>query len=308
MNRTRFVVAATFCLALRAVPGQQDPPAPPQPAPREKTPENPRVAELLAAMRKTEAAAQTVLLAMETQGQGPEGLTVTTRGTLRVLRGAHPAVHTVVDYEFGNGLRGRLESARTAAGVLVLEDNPAQGETLTHIDPATATDLEWAGEVLEREAVPGMQDGRSQAPLGSAMLTELGRVFDLQPLPRQERDGQAGTWLGGPLRAGLQPESDPEVPLGDRVELFVREPDHALLEVAVWQETLVVQRIVVTRIEIDRPMTVESFVIDGRGLRQRSLREQPAAWEQVQKMLEEAEARAATMPGMELKVRPSRRR
>ncbi|MBK8101237.1 MAG: hypothetical protein IPK26_29500 [Planctomycetes bacterium] len=308
MNRTRFVVSATFCLVLRAVPGQQDPPAPGAAAIREKPPENARVTELVTAMQKAEAAARTVWLAMATEQHGPEGLAVTTRGTLRVLRGEHPAVHTVVEYEFGNGLRGRMESARTEAGVLVLEDNPAQGETLTHIDPATATDLEWAGEVLEREAVPGLQDARSQAPLGSAMLADLARVFDLQPLPRRERDGQAGTWLGGSLRSGLQPETDPEVPLGDRVEVFVREPDQALLEVAVWQGPLVIQRIVVTKIEIDRPMTAELFAIDGKGLRQRSLREQPAAWEQVQKLLEEAETRAAAAPGDGPKVRPSRRK
>jgi hypothetical protein len=259
-------------------------------------------------MRRAEAAAKTIWLEMETVGQDPEEVTVTTRGSLRVLRGEHPAVHTVVEYEFANGLKGRMESARTADGVNTIEDNPTFGQTWTHIDAETAADLEWAGEVLQREQVPGLADGRAQAPLGSAMVADLARTYDLQPLPRRDRQGQEGMWLGGALRPGLQPEADADVPLGDRVELFVRNPDQALLEVVLMQGTKTVLRIAVSRVEIDRPMTEESFKIDGKALRRRELREQTAAWEQVQRTLTEAEAKAGKDAAGNPILRPSLRK
>src|SRR5690606_25657721 len=116
-------------------------------------------------------------------------------------------------------------------------------------DPALVADLEWAGEVLGRTDLPGMADRRATAPLGSAMLAELQRQFALEPTDRRERDGEAGRWLAGPRRAAGDGGDD--LPAADRVDVFVRDRDHALVE-AIWsQGDTRLQHVVAERVEVD---------------------------------------------------------
>lgn len=283
MNRTVFVAGALL-VAVAGLVSAQDPPKPP-----EQSPPPSAIDRLVETLRAAESAAKTVLLEMRTEGRYPGGATFETRGSLRVLRGTQPAVHSVVEFTFADGLSGRIESVKRPDGVWMLERNPTFGEVYLHLDAELVADLEWAGEVLAREDLPGMADSRAAAPLGSALVGDLARQYDLRELDRKDRDGQEGRWFGGDLRSGVLPEGDPDLPMADRVELFVRNPDQALLEVVHLKAGKALQRIAVQRLQVDAPMTLESFRIDPKGAKLREVRDFPPAWEQIQQLLKQAE-------------------
>ncbi|MEO6594504.1 MAG: hypothetical protein ABIP94_07110 [Planctomycetota bacterium] len=252
-------------------------------------------------MREAEQRAKSLRLEMTTVGRLPDGNEVTTRGTLRVLRGAQPKLHSVVEFSFGDGLSGRMESAQTERGIYLYEDNPSFGELHLHIPLSVVEDLEWAGEVLERADLPGMADRRATAPLGSSMLADLRRQFDLAVDARSERSGEAGQWIAGARRAGLE-DQGPELPLADRVELFVRQRDHALLEIKHLQADKVIQHIVVVRLEVDVELLPAAFEVDGRGQRLRELQQYQPMADEIERVLRQAEAKSEVGT-----VRPSKR-
>lgn len=295
-KRTRFVSFVVGC-GLLPVALAQEPTAPTETDP---------VAAIVAEMRSAETALRAVALEMTTRGQLPGGLAVTTRGSLRVLRGTHPAIQTRLEYQFADGLRGQLESVEDADGVTIFEDNPAFGELHLRIAPKEVADLRWAGEVLQRSDLPGMHDARADAPLGSGMVADLQRHFELKPDGRKTRSDATGTaepgvWLVGRRRPGLDVE-DPDVPLADRVEVFVRGRDHALLEVRELQGDTELQHIVVGRLEVDPTLDPASFRVDARDVPLRDVSQHLPMWERIQKVLLKAEAKAG-----EGQVRPSRR-
>ena len=262
---------------------------------------------IVAEMRAAEERAKTFRLELRTAGQLPGGLEVTTKGVLHVLRGAQPALHTALEFSFADGLAGRMESAQTATGIVLFEDDPAFGELYLHIDAATVKDLEWAGTVLDRADLPGMADRRATAPLGSAMVADLRQKFELAPTDRKERNGERGSWLAGARRAGLDAQ-DPDVPLADRVELFVRDSDRALLEVRHLLADKVMQHIVVNRVEIDVEIPQTAFQVDGRGQRLTEVQKHKPMADQIDQILRQAEAKTADKPGdAPPQVRPSRR-
>jgi hypothetical protein len=252
-------------------------------------------------MREAEGRARSVVVELSTMGHLPGGLELSTRGVLHVLRGAQPAVHTAVEFSFADGLGGRVESAQTAAGIVLYEENPAFGELYLRLEPKVVADLEWAGVVLQRADLPGMADSRAAAPLGSAMLADLQRHFDIAATDRRDRGGETGCWLAGPRRAGLE-DQDTELPQADRVELFVRDRDHALLEVVHLQGDKFLQHIVVQRLDVDVDMPAATFAVDGRGQRLRDVQQHLPMWDQIQQVLRQAEAKAP-----EGEVRPSER-
>ncbi len=295
MNRT--ANALLFLLLLGSTPGfAQEPPKPASPAP-----ETDAIEPIVAAMRAAEERLTSARIEIETTGRFPGGLDLSTRGVLHVLRGAQPAMHATFEFSFGDGIAGRMESAQTAAGITIYEDNPAFGESHVHIEPAIVADLEWAGEVLQRADLPGMADRRATSPLGSSMLADLRRTFDLLVEPRTDRDGEAGQWLAGKRRAGLD-DADPELPLADRVELFVRQRDHALLEVKHLQGEKVLQHLVVKKLECGLPLPASTFAVDGRGQPLREVQKYQPMWDQIEKVLLQAEAKGDDS------VRPSKRK
>jgi hypothetical protein len=296
MNRTKNVLAFLLgagLLVLRA----QEPQKPAAPAP-----EADAIAPIVAAIREAEKALTSARLELVTIGRLPGGLELSTRGVLHVLRGAQPALHTAVEFSFGDGIAGRMEAAQTNSGITVYEDDPVFGEIHVHIEPAIAADLEWAGTVLERADLPGMVDRRALAPLGSSMLEDLRRHFDLAVEARTEREGEAGQWLGGKSRGGLD-EADPDLPLADRVELFVRQRDHALVEVKHLQGETVLQHIVVNKLELGLELPAATFVVDGRGEPLRAVQSYHPMWGHIEKVLLQAELESAD--GV---VRPSKRK
>lgn len=284
-NRTAFVPTAT--LLLLALAGRAQAPQQPPVAPAEADPIGEVVARVVAAEQKL----RSVRVDLETTGELPSGLAVTTRGTLRVLRGEQPATRTTLAFTLGDAVRGEMDSAQTTAGILVYEDDPAFGQVYLRFDPEVVADLEWAGQVLRKSDLPGMADGRARTPLGSGMLEGLRRGFVFATDGRGNRAGDAGTWLVGTRRKGLDAE-DPDLPVTDRVELFVRTRDQAVLEVVYHTGDKVSQRIVASKVEVDVELPVSEFQVDGRGQRLRHVRQHQPMWELVEDALRQAEARA----------------
>ncbi|MGK0299707.1 MAG: hypothetical protein ACI89X_000575, partial [Planctomycetota bacterium] len=213
----------------------------------------------------------------------------------RVLRGtqAKPGDRqfTTLQYAFGDGLKGLMETSRTEEGILIYEEDPAFGAVFVHIPADVVEDLEWASVILKKTDLPGMVDGRAQAPLGSGMIVDLMRTFDLAIAKEKEHEGDKGTWLRGARRAGLDAQ-DPELPLADRVELFVRDRDRAVLLTRYFVEADVVQQITVEKLEVGAKLGEEDFKVDGRGERVRSVSDYQPLWEQVEEARAGAEAKA----------------
>jgi hypothetical protein len=307
MKRTT-AISGLWVLALAAGAAAQEP----APAPG-KGPQDGAVSQLVASMVKAEAALKSVRLRMKTRGRLPGGLDVTTAGELRVLRATQPGGPVKrfcqMSYTFGDGLRGRLESAETADGVLLFEEDPAFGAVYLRIEPAVVRDLEWAGEVLDRADLPGMSDARARAPLGSGLLAEAARTFDLVVSDAAEHDGHVGVFVRGGRKAGLD-EQDPDLPLPDGFEAFVRTKDRALLSARYLVGEEVVQEITIESLEVDAALGDDAFVVEGHGVGIQNVQDHAPMWEQIERAVERAEdksADAAARGGAEAQVRPSKR-
>lgn len=271
------------------------------------------IGPIVAAVRAAERNLQSVELAIETSGQLGNGDEFTTRGTLHVLRTGQPQLRTEVEF-MAAGLTGRFAAVRTAAGIVIHQDDPAFGEVLVRIPPEVVADLEWAGVVLDRSDLPGMGDARAEAPLGSNLLAELARQFALQVGEKKERAGEAGIWLVGERRPGL-PELELQVPEANRVTAFVRDADHAVLEIVYHQQDKVLQRIDVKRCAVNVPIAPAMFVLEPPGLKVRELAGVPSLHEPIERTLSQAERKATEQEAAkaggkatEPVVRPSRRR
>lgn len=258
-----------------------------------------RVDDLLAAMRAAEAKLKSVSLRMTTTGRLPGGLEMTVRGELRARYGDGAATYARCQYATGDGLAGRAESAQTAAGIVLREDDPAFGDVFVAIEPAVVADLAWAGRVLRRDDLPGMPDKaaggaerRAETPLGSGLLAALRRQFDLAVVARDGLDGQPGTWLVGRVRAGL-PADDPDAPMADRVETFVRAADLALVAMRQFQGERLVQSLVVEGLERDVALADDAFVVAAApGQRPKPVQQFAPLWESIQQACLEAEVKA----------------
>lgn len=299
MNRT--TANALFCLvSLIGTAAAQAAGATP-----DEKPQTSAVIEFVRSIVKAEAALTSLRMTMATTGKLPGGLDVTTRGELRVLRGtqAKPVEKqfTTLEYAFGDGLKGSMETARTKDGILIFEKDPAFGSVFVHIPADVVADLEWASVILKKTDLPGMVDGRAQSPLGSGMITDLLRTFDLAIGEQKDHLGDKGTWLRGARRAGLDAQ-DPDLPLADRVDVFVRDRDHALLLARYFVGTDVVQQITIETLEVNAKLVAADFKVDGHGERVRNVRDYQPIWAQIVEAFTGAEAKAE-----DGEVRPSKR-
>jgi len=289
MNRT--AAGALFCLAqVIGVTAAQAPGEIPT-----KDPQGAAVTALVAIMAKSETALTSLRLTMTTTGKIPRAGDITTRGEVRVLRatqaGLGSRLFTRLEYAFGDGFKGRMEVAQTKDGIVTFQEDPAFGAVFLQFPVDVVADLEWASGILKRSDLPGMVDSRAQSPLGSGMVKDLLRTFDLAVAPDREHAGDQGTWLRGARRAGLDAQ-DPDLPLADRVEVFVRERDHALLLTRFFVGTDVVQELVVEKLEVGAKLVAADFTVDGHGERIRNVRDYAPMWEQVIEVIGSAEAKA----------------
>ncbi|MCB9877143.1 MAG: hypothetical protein H6835_06020 [Planctomycetes bacterium] len=301
MKRT-IVVSALWMVAVCGATFAQDPAS--RPGAKAQVDPVDGVAEAIAAVERS---ARSLRMELSSRGRMPGGLEVSTRGELRVLRETQPdgaaapvapLLYSRLEYSFGEGLTGRVESAQTAAGVMMFEEDPAFGAVLLRIPPAVVGDLEWAGRVLQRADLPGMGDSRARAPLGSQMLVELGRAFTFTQ-EAGENGGVAGTWLRGKRKPGLD-DQDPDLPLADRVEVFVGAAPRAVRTVRHYVGEDVVQELDVTALELGVELGEDAFAVDAQDLRPRDVKSYQPMWEQIEQTL----LRAAVKSG---EVRPSSR-
>ncbi|MFK7739193.1 MAG: hypothetical protein AB8H80_02630 [Planctomycetota bacterium] len=278
-----------------------------------KVVQNAAAKELVARVEAAEAALGGIRLRLSTRGELPGGLAIETHGEIRVLRAKQPEertrTYTELDYSFGVGMRGRMATAQTDEGILIYEEDPAFGAVFVQVPPAIVVDLEWAATVLQRNDLPGMADARAQSPLGSGVIEDLTKAFLLTVDDGEGRSahaGEAGTWLVGSRKPGLD-ANDPELPLADRVELFVRERDQALLVLRHFVGDKVVQEVHVEEVEVDPAFDAAAFRVDGHGVRVRSVREHAPVWSQIEAVLEKAEVQCKAKDPVQ-RARPSRRR
>ena len=259
--------------------------------------------EVVRKLREAESKATRVRLQLLTEGTLPGSLEFHTKGTLRVLRseqGALIAAQAIIDCTFADGIQSHMESVKNPNGLWTYETNPAFPEVYLHYDKDLVADLEWAGEVLGRTDLPGAGDARAMAPLGSEMLADLAQRFDLQEMGGRT-GGQLGNWYGGDRRPGGNQEDDADLPLADRVELFLRSPDKALLEIVYLQAGKPIQRIKAESLVIGEPMPLESFVLDTKGKKPKDVRGHDPEWDQIQQLLQAAREKAEKLPeGMRL--------
>jgi hypothetical protein len=316
------LLTVLFVGASSLSPAQE--PAPPPVAIDAAKAEARRLDDLIAAMRAAEAKLTSVSLRMATMARLPGGLAMSVRGELRARYGEGRATYAKFRYETGDGLRGSVESAQTAAGITLREDDPAFGEVYVVVEPALVADLEWAGRVLQRDDLPGMPEKgssperRAASPLGSGLLVALRRQFALAVQPRSEHDGQPGTWLAGPRQAGLAAD-DPDLPVADRVEAFVRTADLALVSMRQYQGEQVVQEVLVEALARDVDMPIEGFAVAAvPGQKPKPVQQFVPLWEAIQqaclaaeaKCEKDAAARNEAKPAGEqqpAEVRPSKR-
>ena len=294
-------LAVLFAGAWALLPAQEPAPKPPvDPAPAAADTAKAdarRVDDLIAAMRAAEAKLRSVSLRMTTEGRLPGGLAMSVRGELRARYGDDRATYARFTYATGDGLRGAAESAQTAAGITLREDDPSFGDVFVAIDPALVADLEWAGRVLQRDDLPGMPakaassaERRTASPLGSGLLAAVRRQFDLAVQSRGERDGQPGTWLAGPRRGDLAAD-DPDLPIADRAELFVRTADLALIHMRQLQGEQVVQQVDVEALERDVDLPAARFVVESGGEKPKPVQQFVPLWEAIQQACLAAEAK-----------------
>lgn len=295
MNRTACVTLAVALFVAPGLPAQVGPGAV-----AGKTQRDP-IDELVAKMVAGEQSLKSLAMELSTTGTLGAGVVVRTRGTLHVVRGTQAACHTKLEFLLDQGVKGRSESAQTAGGIVLLEDDPVLGPVYVHFDPKLVADLEWAGDVLGAEHLPGMQGRRASAPLGSTLVQNARTHFDLTVDPRTDRQGEPGVWLVGRRKRGLDP-ADPDLPVADATELFVRSKDMALLELRQLQGNQVVQQIVVEKLEVDTEIPASVFVVDGGGLRLRPVQQHQPLADTIEQTLKQAERK--NKDGL---LRPSKR-
>jgi len=252
-------------------------------------------------LKALEASSSSVTLRMSTEGVYPGGMSFRTQGSIRVLEGTH--FHVRNEFQFGEGLTGASETVRTPEGVWILDRDPAFGEVYLVIPgdrnselaggtdapgrPALLVQLDAASRLLgvDRE-VPGAFGNTARSPLGSALLEELDRAFSLEVGGAVQRNGEAGVRVEGALRQGGDAPAVP--PLADRVELFVRDRDGALLEMTQYQGSQVLAKVSIDELVIGAEQARDSYRLDAKGRKPRDVREHPPAWAEIRRVLAEA--------------------
>jgi hypothetical protein len=137
-----------------------------------------------------------------------------------------------------------------------------------------------------------MKDRRVSAPLGSTMVAELQRHFLLAVDPRPQRQGEAGTWLAGKRKPGLDTD-DPDLPVADRVEVFVRAADLALVSMRQLLGEQAVQTVTVEALQRDPELGGDAFVVAApvAGGKPKPVQQFAPLWESIQQACLDAEAK-----------------
>jgi hypothetical protein len=255
------------------------------------------VKALVAEIEKREREVSSAVLEMQTKGRFPGGVAFTTSGTLRVLGKTH--FHTEMTSRFGppdEEMEAQFATVKTPDGVWMRERDPAQGEIYVRMTPELVARLESASAFLGGVEVPGV-GGHSSGPLGSVMLADLEKQFELTVSGPRELDGEQVWLVEGPRRAGVSAEGpdDGFGALADRVEMRVRCSDTAVVRMTQLRQGRPILEVSITKLVLDSPLAPESFAIEiPEGTRVIDAMDHPPAQAQIERILEEARAKGWT--------------
>jgi outer membrane lipoprotein-sorting protein len=241
------------------------------------------LADLIAAVKAKEAAVKSLQMKMMTTGVFPDGRSFETRGTLRLLGRTH--VHSLMAMETGD-VRNENETVKTPDGVWMRERNPFLGEVFVVVKPEILQQLKEAAVTLGQvtEAV-GSQD-LTEGPLGSRMLEDLGKQYDLK-VSESKLEG-VDCWVAkGPARAA--PEGSPDTGRPTDVEILVRKHDGLVIRMVQFQSGKPMLTVAIQELTLNADLDAKSFSIAlPGGQRWKDVKDHPPAWMQIQSTLEEA--------------------
>ncbi len=249
----------------------------------------PSLAALIEAMQAKEKSIESASLEMTTKGSFPGGITITTKGKIRVLGKTH--MHVVVHTKFGPEMYSETETLVTPAGVYTREKDPVQGEVFTHMDPELLDELRAASLVLGKDLeLPGLATGPADGPLGSRVLEDLSAQFDLAVSGPVIVADESCWVVAGPARAGSAADQADALP-ADRMDLLVRRQDLAILRMTQLQAGRPISDVRITRIELNLPMTPESFKLEIEAKQKPiDVMDHPPMRDQIQRIFDEAKA------------------
>lgn len=267
------------------------------PAQSEQAPQAYTVSDLVAKMRARQKPVTSAYLEMMTRGSYPGGVTFEIKGTIRVLGETH--FHSSHRSTFEDDITVETERVMTPDGAWMREKDPAFGEVYLAMDRDLSEQLKAATAELAGD--DGAMDNPAKDPLGSAMLESLSQQFDLG-VQKRVIDSQEFFVVNGPLRESTgssEPDEEPQgfgggVPTPDRVELLVRMPDLAVVQMTQFKNGVELMKVETTVLELNRPMEKASFRIDpSAGKSFKNVKDHLPAWTQIQRQLEQAEDKRA---------------
>lgn len=284
-SRTRFFASlgAVCCGGLLAAQESQEaPPTPIEPS------EVSTLGELVDYVRQGEKAVDSVAMEIESTGRFPDGSEFRTTGSLRVLGTTH--FHSKMRARLGGEMEAETETVRTPEGIWMRERDPAQGEIFLRMDRPTMERVDSAAKFLGDDPQGrGFGQRESQSPLGSAVLEDLQRQFDLALREPRTVDGQRVWVVSGPLKDGLSAEDEAFGVGADRVDLLVRVLDGAVIQMTQLREGRPLLEVRIPRLEFDRPFDPSSFTLEVPDNAQViDVMDHPPARQQILRMLEEA--------------------
>ena len=282
--RNTLAIALLFAISL---PGQES-------AVGAANRENLTLDQLVAQMVSKEGEIGSVRMSMVSRGTYPGGTGFEISGTVRVLGETH--FHITNQMTFEEDLGAETERVVTPEGTWIRESDPAFGEVYLSISKELMADLEAARRVLAGgEEQAGAMDNPAKDPLGSAMLRGLNEYFRLG-VETRSIEGRDVYVVAGDARSGVEPE--PGTPPTDRVEMIVRRPDLAVVQMTRFQKGKEIMTIEIQELQLDLPMEKASFAIDlPAGQQFIDVMEHPPAAAQIRQMLADADRARATGDG-----------
>ncbi len=252
MFRTLTAVVLSALGAASQQPGTTPEPAAPKP-------EDVRtVDDLIGYVQAHERTVKSVTMSIQTEGVFQDGSPFTTEGTLRVLGETH--FQQKMTAKLGPDMEFETETVRTPDGVWMRERDPIQGEVYLHMDKALMARVQSASEAVGEAGGVGL-DGRSESPLGSAMLRDIDRQFQLT-LSGPKVIDRAECWVvAGPVRAKDDASGDVLGTGADRVDIVVRVADGAITSMTQFKEGRPLIQVHIHDLVLDPILEPESFVL-----------------------------------------------
>lgn len=297
---TRAILCFALQALLSAVPAiaQESPPKPVEAS------EVRSLEDLLAFVKARESKARAVVMEIESVGRFPDGSEFRTSGTLRVLGKTH--FHAKMVAKLGPDVEAETETVRTPEGLWMRERDPVQREIFLAMDRATMERVDSATAVLgEAASLGGFGTREAESPLGSLVLADLARQFDLEVGEPRDVGGIRCWTVGGPIKGGLDPDEEAFGLGADQVDVVVRVRDGALVKMTQFRSGEPLLEVTIHKLEVLETLEEASFTLPLPERAQWSdVLEHPPARAQLDQLFEDARAKgwkdpAGTEPEVE---------